>query len=123
MYEVIPQSLAKEEDRPQSQLRSTQHRKRRLDDLKDHAKRFKKTMRIKKQNEEWDKLEKEGGIVSEWHRNERKKEPVPKNKAPKKKPVSKNKAVTFLTYTLRVGALKVHVRKVKEKGIAEEESV
>ena len=28
--------------------------------LKDHRKRFKKTERIKRQNEEWDRLEKEG---------------------------------------------------------------
>ena len=57
---------------------------------KDHVKRFKKTVRIKEQNEKWNKLEAEGGIVREWYRNTVKsnkkilKKPVLK-KAPKKK--------------------------------------
>ena len=48
-------------------------RKRRLDALEDHRKRFKKTERIKKQNEEWVRLENEGGKVKEWYRKTRKK--------------------------------------------------
>ena len=58
----------------------------------DFRDRFKKTVRIKEQNEQWDKLEAEGGIVPEWHRNSRKK--ASKKKAPKKnvqKKVSKKK--------------------------------
>ena len=57
-------------------------------------KRFKKTVRIKEQNEEWDKLEAEGGIVPEWHRKNRKKaskKKVSKKTGPKKK-VSKKKS-------------------------------
>ena len=63
-----------------------------FDQLKDHRKRFKKTERIKRQNEEWDRLEKEGKTVKAWHRKKRKvsdsKKPKPllkKNKRTKKR--------------------------------------
>jgi len=59
-FKVIPKSLAHEEPRPRSQIRTTQHRKRRLNSLADLRKRFKKSERIKHQNEEWEKLEAEG---------------------------------------------------------------
>jgi len=52
----------------------TQHRKRCLSNLADHRKRFKKSERIKRQNEEWDKLEAEGGKVREWYKREKKKQ-------------------------------------------------
>ena len=53
-----------------------------------YSKNSKKTIRIKEQNEEWDKLESEGRIVKEWYRNSAKegvKKKAPKKKAPKKK--------------------------------------
>ena len=52
-------------------------------------KTFKKTVRIQKQNEEWEKLEAEGGVVREWYRGIQKK--APKKKASKKKK-SKNES-------------------------------
>ena len=54
--------------------------------MKDHAKRFKKTVRIKKQNKEWDKLESEAGIVPERHRNEISSKKLSKKKSSKKVP-------------------------------------
>ena len=70
----------------------TQHRKRCLSNLADHRKRFKKSERIKRQNEEWDKLEAEGGKVREWYKREKKKQKP--NKAvsrPKKVPKKQSK--------------------------------
>ena len=55
-------------------------RKRRLDALEDHRKRFKKTERIKRQNEEWVRLENEGGKVKEWYRKTRKKKKKQSNR-------------------------------------------
>ena len=63
-----------EQPRPASQMRTTQHRKRQLLDLEDHRKSFKKTVRIKRQNDEWVKLETEGKVVRAWYRKKKKKE-------------------------------------------------
>ena len=63
-----------EQPKPASQMRTTQHRKRRLLDLEDHRKSFKKTVRIKRQNDEWVKLEAEGKVVRAWYRKKKKKE-------------------------------------------------
>ena len=57
-------------------------RKRRLDNIEKHRKRFKKTERIKKQNEECVRLENEGGKVKEWYLQPRKKK---KKKQPNKR--------------------------------------
>ena len=73
IFEVIPKTLAAiEEPRPTSQIKVTQHRKRRLLELKDQRKQLKKAARIKRQNEEWVKLEVEGKVVPEWYKENNK---------------------------------------------------
>ena len=67
---VIPKSLAYEEDRPTSQLKTQAYRNRRMKTVTDYKKQFQKPERVKKQREKWEEMEKAGETVKSWYMNE-----------------------------------------------------
>ena len=55
--EIIPMSLRKREKRPSSQLKTTRHKKRKIEDI---GKRLKKTKRVHEKRAEWQELQNKG---------------------------------------------------------------
>ena len=80
---VIPKSLAYEEDRPVSQLKTHSYRKRRMKTITDYKKQFKKPEREHKQREKWEEMEKAGKMVKKWYKNEPERKKQAQSKAKK----------------------------------------
>ena len=91
---VIPMSLRMEENRPPSQLKTNEHRQKRLQKVEDYQKMFKKIVRVDKQRQDWEKTEEVGVVVKKWYKNEANKTPKRKKRKKKqpKRPSKKKKA-------------------------------
>ena len=67
---VIPKSLGQTQDRPPTQLKTKQYRKKSLTKVEEYKKKFKKLVRVKKQREVWEKMQKDGEVIKKWYKNE-----------------------------------------------------
>ena len=79
---IIPKTLVKTEDRPKKQLKTSRHKRKRIQSLDEVEKQLKKPKRVKQQREDWKTQEMSGGLVKEWQ---------PKKKRPKKPSAPKPK--------------------------------
>ena len=86
---IIPKTLIKTENRPKKQLKTSRHKRKRIESLDDAEKKLRKLKRVKTQREEWGEIEEKGEVVKAWQpkkpRKSKKKQPPPAPKRPSKK--------------------------------------
>ena len=63
---IIPKTLVKTEDRPKSQMKTSRHKRKRIESLADVKEKLKKPRRVKQQREDWKTQETNKEIVKEW---------------------------------------------------------
>ena len=63
---IIPKTLVKTEKRPKKQLKTSRHRRKRVQNLDDVEKLLKKPKLVQKQREDWKAQESNGQVVKEW---------------------------------------------------------
>ena len=62
---IIPKTLVKTEKRPKKQLKTSHHKRKRVQNLDDVEKQLKKPKRVQKQREDWKAQESNGEVVKE----------------------------------------------------------
>ena len=87
---IIAKSLIKTETRPKTQLKTSMHKRKRIESLNDAEKKLRKLKRVKAQREEWNAIEEKGGVVKAWQpkklRKPRQAEKKPQKRSSKKTP-------------------------------------
>ena len=87
---IIPKTLVKTEDRPKKQLKTSRHKRKRIQSLDEVEKQLKKPKRVKQQREDWKTQEMNMELVKEWQpKKKRPKKPIARK--PKKSNVRKPK--------------------------------
>ena len=87
---IIPKSLIKTEPRPKTQLKTSRHKRKRIESLNDADKKLRKLKRVKAQRKEWNAIEEKGEVVKAWQpkksRKPRQAEKKPQKRSSKKTP-------------------------------------